>query len=124
MGRDLIHINDLLLRTIIGVNEDERHKKQDVLINITLYTDHSAAVTDNLVDTIDYSLIARQVSELVENSQYLLVEKLATEITKVCLADLRVERAVVRVEKPMAVRFTRSVGVTVDRERADVGIRI
>ena len=33
---DRIHITDLLLRCIIGINPDEREKKQDVLINITL----------------------------------------------------------------------------------------
>ena len=33
---DLIRIEGLLLRTIIGVNEEERRDRQDVLINITL----------------------------------------------------------------------------------------
>ena len=36
---DQIHIKDLLLRTIIGINEEERRAKQDVLINIVLYAD-------------------------------------------------------------------------------------
>jgi len=118
MPTDQIHIKDLLLRAIIGINEDERRNKQDVLINITLYTDHSAAASDDIADTINYRTITKQTAHLVENSQFFLVEKMALEIINICLADPRVERAVVTVEKPGAVRFARSVGVTVDRSRA------
>jgi len=119
MTNDQIHIKDLLLRTIIGINEDERHNKQDVVVNITLYTDHTAAASDDIADTVNYKTIAKQTIKLVEESQFYLVEKLALEITELCLADSRVERAVVTVEKPGALRFARSVGVTVDRSRVN-----
>jgi FolB domain-containing protein len=117
MATDQIHIKDLLVRTIIGINEEERQNKQDVLINITLYTDHSAAASDDLADTVNYRTLAKQTIKLAESSQFFLVEKLALEIVDLCLADPRIERAVVTVEKPGAVRFARSVGVTVDRSR-------
>ncbi len=117
MGTDQIHIRDLLLRTIIGIRDEERIKKQDVVINITLHTDHTAADSDSIEDTVDYSALTKQVITLVERSQFFLVEKMALEISKICLTDGRVERAVVQVEKPGAVRFSRSVGVTVDRSR-------
>ena len=119
MATDLIHIKDLLLRTIIGVNEEERRNKQDVLINITLYTDHAASASDDIADTVNYRTITKQIINLVENSQFFLVEKMALEIVNICLADRRIERAVVTVEKPGAVRFARSVGVTVDRARVE-----
>lgn len=118
MAADQIHIKDLLVRTIIGINEDERHNKQDVLINITLYTNHTAAASDDIADTINYKTVAKQTIKLVEESQFNLVEKMALEIAALCLKDARVERAVVTVEKPGALRFARSVGVTVDRTRA------
>jgi dihydroneopterin aldolase/D-erythro-7,8-dihydroneopterin triphosphate epimerase len=119
MATDQIHIKDLLLRTIIGTKPDERANKQDVLINITLYTDHSAAaVSDDIADTADYRTITKRVIQRVETSDFYLVEKMAVEIAQICLVDPRVERAVVTVEKPGAVRFARSVGVTVDRSRA------
>jgi dihydroneopterin aldolase/D-erythro-7,8-dihydroneopterin triphosphate epimerase len=115
MKMDQIHIKDLLLRTIIGINPDERINKQDVLINITLYSDLSAGISDNIEDVVNYKTMAKQVIELTEDSQFFLVEKMALEIANLCLADKRIERAVVTVEKPTALRFTRSVGVTVDR---------
>jgi dihydroneopterin aldolase/D-erythro-7,8-dihydroneopterin triphosphate epimerase len=121
MATDQIHVRDLLLRTIIGINPDERVNKQDVIINLTLYADVSAAASDSITDTVDYRTITKQVVALVENSQFFLVEKMALEIAQICLSNPKVERAVVTVEKPGAVRFTRSVGVTVDRSRAEVG---
>jgi dihydroneopterin aldolase/D-erythro-7,8-dihydroneopterin triphosphate epimerase len=118
MAPDQIHIRDLLLRTIIGINPDERENKQDVLINLTLYADHSAGVSDNIEDVINYYTLYQAIINLVENSQFFLVEKLALEIVALCLSDKRVARAVVTVEKPSALRFARSVGVTVDRSQA------
>ncbi len=119
MPTDLIHIKDLLLRTIIGINKDERRNKQDVLINITLHANHSAAASDDIEDTVNYRTITKETIKLVEESQFFLVEKMALEIVKICLANPHVARAVVTVEKPGAVRFARSVGVTVDRQQGD-----
>ncbi|MDX1520110.1 MAG: FolB domain-containing protein [Anaerolineae bacterium] len=120
MASDQIHIKDLLLRTIIGINEDERVNKQDVVINITMHTDVSPAVSDNIKDTVDYRTITKQTINLVENSSFFLVEKMALEVVKLCLANPKVERAIVTIEKPGAVRFSRSVGVTVDRSRGEI----
>ena len=121
MPTDLIHIKDLLLRTIIGINDDERRNKQDVLINITLTTDHTDAASDNIEDVVNYRTISKEIISLVEGSQFFLVEKMGLKIADICLKDERVARAVVTVEKPGAVRFARSVGVTVDRTRTQAG---
>ncbi|UCC62957.1 MAG: 2-amino-4-hydroxy-6-hydroxymethyldihydropteridine diphosphokinase [Anaerolineae bacterium] len=118
---DQIHIQDLLLRTIIGINEEERRARQDVLINIVLYADmRSAGASDDIEDAVNYRTITKRVIKLVEGSLFYLVEKLAAEIAAICLDDPRVERVRVRVEKPGALRFARSVGVEIDRRRADL----
>ncbi|MEJ2208075.1 MAG: dihydroneopterin aldolase [Anaerolineae bacterium] len=98
---DQIQIKDLLLRTIIGINPEEREKRQDVLINLTLWADtRPAGTSDDVVDAVNYKTITKQVIALVENSEFYLVEKMAAEIAALCLADPRVERVTVRVEKP------------------------
>ncbi len=118
---DRIMIKDLLIRAIIGVNDDERENRQDVVINITMYTDTRAAGrSDDIEDTINYRTITKQVISLVEASRYFLVEKMAEEIAKHCLADERVQRVEVSIEKTSALRFARSVGVSIERSRADV----
>ena len=115
---DQIQIKDLLLRTIIGINEEERRNQQDVLINITLFANTRAAgASDDVEDAVNYRTITKRVIAMVESSRFFLVEKMAAEIASVCLDDPRVERVRVRVEKPGALRFARSVGVEIDRAR-------
>ena len=118
---DRIQIQDLLLRTIIGINEEERRNRQDVLINITLHADTRAAgASDDIEDAVNYRTIAKCVIKLVEDSSFYLVEKMAAEIAAVCLEDPRVEAVDVQVEKPGALRFARSVGVEIHRTRSDL----
>ncbi len=118
---DRILIKDLFLRTIIGINDDERTQRQDVLINLVVETDtQKAGQSDNIDDAVNYRTLTKQIIQLVETSRYLLVEKMAEEIARLCLSDPRVERVNVTVEKPQALRFARSVGVSIERGRDDV----
>ncbi|MGD8633097.1 MAG: dihydroneopterin aldolase [Anaerolineales bacterium] len=121
MAQDQILIKDLLLRGIIGINDWEREKRQDILINITLSGDLArAGQTDEIEDTINYRTITKKVIGLVEGGKPHTVEHLATQIAALCLEAPGVERAVVRVEKPGALRFARSVGVEIERTKADL----
>ena len=118
---DQIHIKDLHLRTIIGINQEERRNQQDVLINIVMDADSSqAGESDDIDDAVNYRTITKRIIQLVESSHFYLVEKMAAEIAAICLDDPRVERARVTVEKPGALRFARSVGVSIERGRDDV----
>ena len=115
---DKILIKDLLIRGIIGIHDWEREKRQDILINIVMEVDcRPAGLSDDFHDAVDYRAVTKKVLALVENSAFFLVEKLAEEIAAICLEDDRVKVARVRVEKPGAVRFSRSVGVEVERRR-------
>jgi dihydroneopterin aldolase/D-erythro-7,8-dihydroneopterin triphosphate epimerase len=117
---DKIRINGLFLRTIIGINHDEREHKQDVLINLSLSVDtRAAARTDQIEDAVNYRTITKNVIDLVENSRFFLVERMADEIARLCLRDPRVDAVRVSIEKPAALRFARSVGVVIRRTRAD-----
>lgn len=117
---DRIHIVDLLVRCIVGTNPDERAKPQDVVINITLHADLRAACrSDRIEDTVDYRSLKQRIVEMVEASHFFLVEALAEAVSDICLSDPRVRKARVRVEKPTALRFARTVGVEIERERSD-----
>ena len=115
---DRIHIRDLLLRCVVGVHEWERREKQDVLLNITLYADlRTPCRTDRIEDTVDYRAVKRKVAAMVESSSYVLVERLAERVADICLEPPQVQRVEVLVEKPGALRFARSVGIEIVRER-------
>jgi len=118
---DKVLIRDLLVRGIIGINDDERVNPQDILINLTLDVDvRAAGRTDDIADAVNYRTIAKQVIAHTEASAPMLVERLATDIARLCLQHAGVARVKVRVEKPGALRFARSVGVEITRTREDL----
>ncbi|MBI1912164.1 MAG: dihydroneopterin aldolase [Deltaproteobacteria bacterium] len=118
MAVDRILIKGLLARCIIGVNESERREKQDVLIDIDLFTDlRKAGLSDRFEDTVDYRCIKKKVLSMVEASQYFLVEALAEAVAAICLENPAVKEVRVKVEKPLALRFANSVGVEINRAR-------
>ncbi len=115
---DKVIIKDLLIRGIIGINEWERKKKQDILVNIEACADlHEAGNSDNIEDCVNYKTLAKKVIAHAENAKRYTVEALASDIANICLQEPRVVSVSVRVEKPGALRFAKSVGVEVERRK-------
>ncbi len=115
---DKVFIKNILARGILGVNEWERDKPQDILINIDLYTKkRPAGAEDQISECVDYSKVAKKVIQHAETAKRFTVEALAEDIAQICLEDPMVLKITVRVEKPGAVRFAESVGVEIERER-------
>ena len=117
---DQILINDLVARGIIGLNDWEREKPQEIRINIVLFTDiRKAGETDDLAYSVNYRTVAKKAMLHAESAGRLTVEALATDLARLCLQEPGVQKVRVRVEKPGAVRSARSVGVEIERTRED-----
>lgn len=117
---DKIHIRDLKLHCIIGINENERTEKQDVIINVTLYADlKKAGNSDNINDSVDYKIMKKNIISMVEKSSFFLIEKLAMEIANLCLDNKMVKIVTVTLDKPRALRFARSVAVEITQYQND-----
>ena len=115
---DKVIIKDLLVRGIIGINDWERKRAQDILINVTLFTDtHRAAESDSITDCVNYSTMSKRLQAHAESAERLTVEALANDLAKICLEDKGVRKVILCVEKPGAVRFAKSVGVEIERSR-------
>ena len=115
---DKIHIRDLHVRCIVGVFDEERRAKQDVIMNITLYADYRAACeSDRIEETVDYKKVKKELVAMTEASRFFLIERLAEAAAAICLRDPKVQRVDVTVDKPGALRFARSVAVEISRRR-------
>lgn len=115
---DRIVIKEISARCIIGVNPDERRKKQDVLITVALYGDFSQAIAADSIDAaIDYKKVKDSIVNDVESSSFQLIESLAEAVSKICLANGDVWKVEVIVEKPGALSHAKSVCVEISRER-------
>jgi len=115
---DKLLIKDLRARCVLGISDEERREKQEVVINLALGAElHLPGRTDRFEDTIDYRALKKRVLEAVENSQFRLVEALAQAIADLCLEYPMVQQVTVEVEKPSALRFARSVAAEITRIR-------
>src|SRR5208282_1864193 len=118
---DKIFIHALKTETIIGIFDWERQVKQTVLIDIELSADiRKAALTDSIEHTLNYKRVAKRVLAFVERSQFHLVETLAEHVAMLILEEFGVGWVRIALSKPGAVRNSRDVGVTLERDRASI----
>jgi FolB domain-containing protein len=116
---DRIHIIDLEVEGILGINPDERVNKQTLRVNVTMWADtRPAARSDDIADAVNYRTVTKAIIAHIEAGEPMLVERLIQEIADICFAtDHRIEHVRVRLEKPGALRHAASVGITIDRSR-------
>jgi len=114
---DKILIKDLHVDGIIGIYEYERITPQEILINVTMFTDtRIAAETDDIASCVDYEKVANTIREHTITAKRLTVEALAEDLARLCLSTPNVYKVIIKVEKPQAINFTGSVGVEIERE--------
>lgn len=117
-GLDRVHIDGINARCVVGTRAIERVAPQDIVICLTLGLDLSrAGKSDSLADTVDYDSLKSRVLDHVARSSFQLIESLAESIAALCLSDALVQRARVRLDKPMAARGARGVAVEIFRRR-------
>ena len=112
-----INIRNLRLRTLIGFNPDERLKKQDVVLNIEInYGIDNAVLQDNIEEALNYKVVTKKVIEHVEQGQFLLLEKLVSDVLSICSEHPGVRSSRVTIDKPHALRFADSVSLTLEHQ--------
>ncbi len=118
---DRIFLHGLTAECVIGFIDWERRVKQTVVMDIELPVDcRRAALSDAVVDTLDYKKVAKRVQAFVSASEYQLVETLAHRLALVILQEFGIEWVRVTLNKPGAIRNSRDVGVVIERSRADL----
>ncbi len=118
---DQVFIKDLMVRGILGINPEERTNRQDIVVNVIMWANtRPAAASDDIADAVNYRTVAKAIIAHIENGQPMLVERLVEEIAILCFeTDAKIEAVEVSVEKPGALRFAQSVGVSIFRSRDD-----
>jgi dihydroneopterin aldolase len=113
-----IFIEDFILHCSIGITEKEKAAVQEIVVNIFLTVDPEKAVhTDDIADTVSYSIIHSQIGELVKKSRFNLLETLASKIADICLQDSHVKKVKVSVKKPQRYSDVKAVGVVIEKNK-------
>lgn len=96
-----VFVRGLKVDAEVGVYRHEYGQTQPLVIDVEL--DVAAAGARHLGDTLNYETIRNDAKALAASGHIELVEVFAEQLAELCLADPRVTRARVRVEKPMAL---------------------
>ena len=111
-------VSGLELMASVGIFEVEKRYEQRIVVSVDLdVSDDYDGVSDRLEHVYDYAKVVAAVRSLVESRHYQLIETLAERIAAACLADRRVEKARILVEKPDIMPGCRSVGIAIERTR-------
>ena len=115
---DTIYIKGISAKGIIGTLLPERQRVQKVIVDVSIDCDlRKAGKTDALADTLDYKALTEQITALIKNSRFFLIEKLASEIAKLCLKDKRTKSVRVTVTKPDALKNAQGAAIEIYRNR-------
>lgn len=116
---DRIFLHGLRTECIIGFIDWERRVPQAVVIDLEFPCDAArAAASDRVADTIDYKRIAKRVLAWAPASEFHLLETFAHRLALLLLAEFPLQWIKVRISKPGAIRHSRDVGVTLERDRS------
>ena len=78
---DRIELRGLTVRGHHGVFEHERRDGQDFIVDIKVWIDlAAAAASDDLVDTLDYGVLAQRAADIVAGPPRNLIETVSAEI--------------------------------------------
>ena len=112
-----VFVSGLKVQAEIGVYRHEIGRVQPLLVDVEL--DVPTAGAGRLSDTLNYETILAAAREIAAGGHIELVETFAERLGQACLADPRVTRARIRVEKPLALApdaVAAGVELTVVRE--------
>lgn len=114
----LIKIKNLRLRTFLGVYDWEKNHDREIIINAEITTDYNNSLeTDEISDTLDYSVLIAKIKTLVAQKRFKLIEKLAAQIMKKIMEDKRIKKCTLEVDKVGVVEGVESFSVTITEEQ-------
>ena len=115
-GLRRVFIRDLVLAARIGIHDHERAQAQPVIINVDASVEEADNTTSGTIaDVVCYETLTKQIKEVLAGGHTDLVEVLAEEIADRLLADARIIRLRIRLEKPEAIAEAAGVGVEIER---------
>ena len=101
-----ISLFDLEVTCIIGIHHHERVQEQILLLDIYLDVDlGDSTFSDDINDTIDYTVIAELATQLAISKKYLLIESLCHDLNNLFLDKFAIiQQSTVTVKKPNALQ--------------------
>ena len=109
-----LELNGIDVECIIGERPDERTKTQRLRVDVVLTIDDTAAETDELADTVDYAALTEEICTALVAAKCRMIERAAKVVCDLCLKDVKVSAAEVRVTKSGAIEHLESASAVIE----------
>jgi dihydroneopterin aldolase len=114
-----IHLKGVRAYGYVGLLPEEKILGQWFSADVVIYTDFERAThSDSIEDTLDYRWCIQQIEELIRNSKFDLIEKLAGVIGDALIAHPKIHKLELTITKyPPIPDYLGSVGVEIVRTK-------
>lgn len=122
-GPDKIHLNGLVFYGYHGVLPEENKLGQRFVVDAQLLCDlQKPGLSDELVDTVDYTAVYKDIKLIMEGKPHKLLESVAEDIAGTVLQDYEQVLGIkIKIQKPhIAIQgVVKYLGVEIERYRHD-----
>lgn len=113
-----IIIENIESKCIIGINPNERIKKQKISIDVKLFFPIlPSSNNDDIKNTVNYSSVTKEIKKFVANSRFNLIETLALKTAEIILQNSLINEVQLKLKKPEAMESNEIVGVVVNLKK-------
>ena len=114
-----ISLVDLEIICIIGIHPYERVQEQKLFVDIILDVDfEDSIISDDINDTIDYTLIAELATQLAILKKYQLIESFCSDLNNLLLDKFKIiQKSKITVKKPNALPKAKYAAFTMEKSR-------
>lgn len=121
MSLTTILINNLRVDTMIGVYDEEKHAPQSLKLELALKLDaRRAALSDALIDTVDYDEVCRTIREFGRRHRHELLERFTHELGGELMRRYPLKSLTLTAWKQVAGLLPAEIAVRVDLDRETI----
>lgn len=112
-----LKLNNLKLKTILGIYDWEQNLPREIIINATITTSHNNVLkTNNINDSIDYEKVTNKIKAIVKTNHE-LAEILANKIIEAILEFDNVKEVTLELAKVGAVKDLESFSIILNKTK-------
>ena len=113
-------IKELILNIKLGYFDFEKKNPQKVKFSLEAnYKDKKPTNDRDLKSIVNYDKLVRLIKKLVKNKHYNFLETLAEDIFDEIFRDKRIDKILLKIEKPEIIKDCSSVGIQIVKKRSN-----
>ena len=112
---DKIFLKGIKINTLVGIRKKERNNKQKICVNCIIKMYPLKKLKDGIRNTIDYTILQKDIKVFIQNSTYYLLETLSIKLSEFLLKKYKLIYILIKIEKLEVLKDIKKIGVIVER---------